>query len=53
MLMDEAHVGRNSETRTYWVPHRIRPLVSAQVMREYVYVFAGVIPENGQLDAFG
>ena len=52
MFMDEARFGKISEIRACWAPHGVRPRVFSQFVRTSLYVFAGVIPETGHLDAF-
>jgi len=34
-----------------WCPPGIRPIVSQQIVREYVYAYAAVAPELGQITA--
>ena len=51
MAEDEGRFGRISEMRRCWAPKPIRPTVPRQVVREWVYVFAAVCPQLGQLTA--
>lgn len=34
-----------------WCPPGIRPIVGQQIVREYVYAYAAVAPELGQMTA--
>ncbi len=49
MFQDEARVGRISEPYACWAP-KVRPKVSAQFVREYVYVYGAVSPKDGRHD---
>lgn len=51
MFMDEARFGRISDARRCWAPYGVRPSVSAQVIREFIYAYAAVSPSDGHLDA--
>lgn len=51
MLQDEARFGRINKIRRCWAPPGVRPEVCAQIVREYVYVFAAVCPHDGVLDS--
>ena len=50
MFQDEARFGRITDPRRCWAPARVRPEVSAQVVREYEYALAAVSPHDGSLD---
>ncbi|WP_208609881.1 transposase [Desulfofustis glycolicus] len=47
---DEARFGRLSDPRRCWAPWPIRPLVRRALIREYMYAYAAVTPEDGHLD---
>jgi transposase len=47
MFMDEARFGRISELRQCWAPAGTRPVVSKQVVREWIYAYAAVSPHDG------
>jgi len=51
MFMDEARFGRISVMRRCWAPKGMRPVIASQYVREYMYVFAGVCPFDGDIDA--
>ena len=51
MFQDEARFGRISDPRRCWVPPGVRPVVGAQVVRQYTYAFAAVSPHDGTLDS--
>lgn len=50
MFQDEARFGRLSDPRRCWAPAPVRPLVSVALVREYIYAYAAVTPEDGALD---
>ena len=49
LFQDEASFGRISDRRRCWAPLPTRPIVSHQIVREYVYALAAVCPRDGQL----
>jgi transposase len=51
MFQDEARFGRVSRPRACWAPRPMRPEVSGQMVREYVYVFGAVSPNDGRHDS--
>ena len=51
MFQDEARFGRISDPSACWAPEGVRPDVGAQMIREYVYVFGAVSPEDGCHDS--
>ena len=51
MFQDEARFGRISDPRACWAPKRVRPEVGARMIREYVYIFGAVSPEDGHHDS--
>ena len=51
MFQDEARFGRISDPKACWARKPVRPTVGAQLVREYVYVFGAVSPEDGQHDS--
>lgn len=51
MFQDEARFGRINDPKACWVKKPTRPQVGAQLVREYVYVFGAVSPQDGQHDS--
>jgi transposase len=51
MAEDEGRFGRIDRPRRCWAPKPIRPQVSRQMVREFVYVFAAVCAQLGRLTA--
>jgi transposase len=51
MFQDEGRFGRISDSSRCWAPAGIRPLVPAQIVREYTYAFAAIGPHDGTLDS--
>lgn len=49
VFMDEGRFGRISQLAACWAPMPVRPKVPRQIVRESVYVFAGVAPARGEL----
>lgn len=49
MAQDEGCFGRISRAKRCWAPPGIRPHAPAQVVREYMYVYAAVAPTQGQM----
>jgi hypothetical protein len=49
LFQDEARFGRINEPVKCWAPKSIRPVVSKQFIREYIYVYATVCPESGEV----
>jgi winged helix-turn-helix protein len=47
MFTDEARFGRINRPRPCWAPRHIRPQVAAQLIREYIYLYGAVRPEDG------
>ena len=52
MFTDEARFGRMNRIRPCWAPVKVRPEVAAQLIREYIYLYGAVSPEDG-LPEFG
>ena len=50
MFQDKARFGRMSDPRKCWVPAPCRPMVGLALVREFVYVYAAVSPQDGCLD---
>ena len=48
---DEARFGRITGLQDCWAPKGVRPIVPAQLIREYTYVYGAVSPVTG--DSFG
>jgi len=51
MFQDEARFGRINDPRKCWAKGGIRPVVKAQTVREYVYVFGAISPKDGCHDS--
>ena len=51
MFQDEARFGRISDPKRCWAMKPVRPEVKAQMIREYVYVFGAVSPQDGRHDS--
>ena len=51
MFQDESRFGRINDPRRCWAPPGIRPESCAQLVREYMYVYAAVSPHDGVLDS--
>lgn len=51
MFQDEARFGRINIPQRCWAPKGIRPVVGAQIVREYTHVYAAVSPLDGTLDS--
>ncbi len=49
LAQDEGCFGRISQVKRTWAPPGVRPHVSVQVVREYVYVYAAVAPVQGHM----
>ena len=47
MCFDEARFGRITGLRRCWAPFGLRPVIGAQIIREYVYVYGAVDPHTG------
>jgi transposase len=47
MFADEARFGRMNRIRPCWAPIGTRPEVAAQLIREYIYLYGAVSPEDG------
>ena len=47
MFADEARFGRMNRIRPCWAPIGTRPKVAAQLIREYIYLYGAVSPEDG------
>ena len=50
MFQDEARFGRMVRPRSCWAPAPLRPVVSNGYEREFVYVYAAVSPQEGDMD---
>jgi transposase len=51
MFQDEARFVRISDPKSCWAMFPIRPTVGTQMVREYVYVFGAVSPQDGRHDS--
>ena len=49
LFQDEGRFGRISDGRSCWAPLPLRPSVGSQVVREYVYAYVAVCPQDGQM----
>jgi putative transposase len=47
MFADEARFGRMNRIRPCWAPVGVRPEVAAQLIREYMYLYGAVSPNDG------
>ena len=47
-FQDEARFGRISSPTYCWAPYGLRPIISAQIVRQYTHVFSAVSPNDGQ-----
>lgn len=50
MFQDEARFGRITEPYACWAPPGFRPDVSAQIVREYTYLYGALSPKDGKAD---
>jgi transposase len=50
MFQDEARFGRITEPYACWAPPGFRPNVSAQIIREYTYLYGAISPKDGKAD---
>jgi len=51
MFQDEARFGRISLPRRCWAPSGMRPLCGAQIIREYIYAYSAISPQDGAIDS--
>ncbi len=51
LAADEGRFGRLGQVMRAWCPPGIRPIVSHQIVREYVYAYAAVAPQLGLMTA--
>jgi hypothetical protein len=49
MFQDEGRFGRISDGRNCWAPLPLRPSIGSQIVREYVYAYVAVCPQDGQM----
>ena len=49
MAQDEGRFGRINIAGRCWAPPRVRPIVGAQIVREYIYAYSAVCPATGEL----
>lgn len=47
MFADEARFGRMNRIRPCWAPLGTRPAVAAQLIRQYIYLYGAVSPQDG------
>ena len=50
LFHDEARFGRMTDPRACWAPAPLRPVVPLALVREFVYEYASVSPQDGALD---
>lgn len=50
MFQDEARFGRMSVPIPCWAPRGMRPVVGLALVREFVYAYAAVSPQDGKLN---
>lgn len=51
LFQDEGRFGRISDGRSCWAPLPLRPSVGSQIVREYVYAYVAVCPQDGQMSS--
>jgi len=51
LFQDEGRFGCISDARSCWAPLPLRPSVSSQLVREYVYAYVAVSPTDGQMSS--
>jgi hypothetical protein len=51
LFQDEGRFGRISDARSCWAPLPLRPSVSSQLVREYIYAYVAVSPADGQMSS--
>jgi len=51
LFQDEARFGRINDARRGWAPLPLRPAVSSQLVREYIYAYAAVSPTDGLMSS--
>ena len=49
MFQVEGRFGRISDGRNCWAPLPVRPSIGSQIIREYVYAYVAVCPQDGQM----
>ncbi|MGC8490893.1 MAG: IS630 family transposase [Syntrophobacteraceae bacterium] len=47
-FQDEARFGRISDLFSCWAPEGMRPVIQAQIIRQYTHVFGAVCPNDGE-----
>ncbi len=47
-FQDEARFGRISNLFSCWAPEGVRPVVQAQIIRQYTHIFSAVCPHDGE-----
>lgn len=47
-FQDEARFGRISGLFSCWAPKEVRPIVHAQIIRQYTHIFSAVCPNDGE-----
>jgi hypothetical protein len=51
LFQDEGRFGRISDARNCWAPLPLRPGVSGQLVREYLYAYVAVSPADGEMSS--
>ena len=49
LFQDEGRFGRISDGRSCWAPLPLRPAIGSQIVREYIYAYVAVSPQDGQM----
>lgn len=48
LFMDEARFGRMNRPVACWAPHKVRPVIGCQIVRQFTYAYTAVSPIDGQ-----
>ena len=51
LFQDEGRFGRISDGRSCWAPLPLRPTIGSQIVREYIYAYVAVCPQDGQMSS--
>ena len=51
LFQDEGRFGRISDGRSCWAPFPLRPTIGSQIVREYIYAYVAVCPQDGQMSS--
>ncbi len=47
-FQDEGRFGRISDLFSCWAPDGVRPVIQAQIIRQYTHIFSAVCPNDGE-----